>query len=79
MPIAASPRRAAAVVAVYPVAERALPPPMTGRGRLATGVRWAGGFAELLLVGLAIPVGILLAGLPLALLVGLTIQLFGRL
>jgi len=79
MQIAVSPDRAAPVVAVYPVAERPLPLPMTGRRRLAAIRRWTGGFAEVLLVGLAVPAGVLLVGLPIALLIGLIIELAGRL
>jgi hypothetical protein len=75
MQIAVSPDRAAPVVAMYPVAERPLPLPMTGRRRLAAIRRWTGGFAEILLVGLAVPAGVLLVGLPIALLVGLIIKI----
>lgn len=78
MPIAFSPDRAAPVVTSYPVAEMPLPLPMTGH-RLAAIRRWTGGFAEILLVGLAVPAGVLLVGLPIALLIGLIIELAGRL
>lgn len=75
MQIAMSPARAGLVVASYPVAERPLPLRMTGRQRLAAIRQWTGGFAEVLLVGLAVPAGVLLVGLPLALLVGLIIKI----
>jgi hypothetical protein len=75
MQVAMSPERPGLVVASYPVAERPLPLPMTPRRRLAAIRRWTGGFAEVLLVGLAVPAGVLLVGLPIALLIGLIIKI----
>jgi hypothetical protein len=73
--IALLPDRAPLVVASYPLAERPLPLETTGHQRLAAIGRWTGGFAEMLLVGLAVPAGILLVGLPVALLIGLIIEI----
>lgn len=76
MQTAMSPERAGRiVVAPYPVAERPLPLPLSGRQRLAAIGRWTGGFAEVVLLILAVPVGVLLVGLPIALLIGLLIKI----
>ena len=44
----------------------------------ATAFGWLGDFASLVLVVLAVPVGLLLVGLPLALLIRGAIELFAR-
>ena len=80
MQIDVSSDRALLVAARYPGRDdRPLALETTGHRRLAAIRRWTGGFAGMVLVGLAVPAGVLLVGLPVAFLIGLIIEIAGRL
>jgi len=52
---------------------------MSARSVVAFGLGWLGDVGGILLLGLALPIAILVVGMPLALLVRLLLEILGRL